>query len=341
MIAGSIRRLVEQASLSRHEMREAFAQIMDGIATDVQKSAFLVALRMKGETTEEVIGAATAMRERVIPIHIDAPHLVDTCGTGGDGSGTFNVSTVAAFVAAGAGATVAKHGNRAVSSSCGSADVLAALGVNLDLDAAQMTAVLRKSCIAFLFAPTLHPAMAAVVSVRRELGLRTIFNLLGPMTNPAAAKRQVLGVYSPHLVPMVAEALLALGSEHVLVVHGADGVDEISISAETIVAEVVDGEVREFRIDPERLGLRRFDRAAIGGGDVAVNVEIARAVLGGAEGAEREIVLANAGAAIYVSGLAASLREGVEAARASIDRGAAAEKLETLIRETRQHGAGG
>jgi anthranilate phosphoribosyltransferase len=340
VIAGSIRRLVEQADLSRHEMREAFAQIMDGVASDVQKSAFLVALRMKGETTEEVIGAATAMRERVIPIVIDAPHLVDTCGTGGDGSGTFNVSTVAAFVTAGAGAMVAKHGNRAVSSSCGSADLLAALGVNLDLDAEQMTAVLRKSGIAFLFAPKLHPAMAAVVSVRRELGLRTIFNLLGPMTNPAAAKRQVLGVYSHHLVPMVAEALLALGSEHVLVVHGADGVDEISVSAETIAAEVVDGEVRQFRIDPEQMGLRRFDRAAIGGGDVTANVEIARAVLGGAKGAEREIVLANAGAAIYVSGLADSLREGVEAARTSIDRGAAAEKLETLIRESLQHGAG-
>src|SRR4051812_49371063 len=219
MIGDAIKRIVDGKHLDRDEMRDVFAHVMDGNATDVQKSALLIALRMKGETAEVITGAAMAMRARVTPLDVDRDHLVDTCGTGGDGRGTFNISTLAAIVAAGAGANVAKHGNRAVSSSCGSADLLTALGVHIDLDAPRMSHVLRRTGISFLFAPKLHPAMGAVVGVRRELGVRTIFNVLGPLTNPAFAKRQVLGVYSDHLVEIVAQVLLALGAEHALVVH--------------------------------------------------------------------------------------------------------------------------
>ena len=234
MIADVIKRAVEGRHLTRDEMHQVFGQVMDGGATDVQKSALLIALRMKGETADEITGAAMAMRERVTPLDVESRDaLVDTCGTGGDGRGTFNISTIAALVAAGAGANVAKHGNRAVSSSCGSADLLAALGVNLDLDAARMSNVLRRAGIAFLFAPKLHPAMSAVASVRRELGVRTIFNILGPLTNPAFARRQVLGVFAERLVETVARVLAALGAIHALVVHSRDGLDEISVSAPT------------------------------------------------------------------------------------------------------------
>src|SRR5436853_2766263 len=211
-------------------MAEVFGEMMDGRASDVQKSALLVALRMKGETAEEITGAAMAMRARVTPLTVDGDRIVDTCGTGGDGRGTFNISTIAAFVAAGAGAMVAKHGNRAVSSSCGSADLLSELGVAVDLDAPRMSEALRRAGISFLFAPKLHPAMGAVMGVRRELGVRTVFNVLGPLTNPAFARRQVLGVYSPQLVEVVARVLLALGAEHALVVHSHGGLDDISVS---------------------------------------------------------------------------------------------------------------
>ncbi|HEX8154719.1 MAG TPA: anthranilate phosphoribosyltransferase, partial [Thermoanaerobaculia bacterium] len=225
MIADAIRRAVDGKHLGREEMFALFGDVMDGRASDVQKSAFLVALRMKGETVDEITGAALAMRERVTPLDVDRNGLVDTCGTGGDGRGTFNISTAAALVAAGAGALVAKHGNRAVSSACGSADVLHALGVHIDLDAAQMSRVLRRTGISFLFAPKLHPAMSAVAPVRKELGLRTIFNVLGPLTNPAFARRQILGVYADRLVETVARVLAALGAEHALVVHSRDGLD--------------------------------------------------------------------------------------------------------------------
>jgi anthranilate phosphoribosyltransferase len=334
MTSDAIRKIVGGDDLSSEETYELFAEMMDGRTTDVQKSALLVALKMKGESTEEIVGAARAMRERVVPIVSGEERLVDTCGTGGDAKGTFNVSTVAAFVAAGAGVKVAKHGNRAVSSKCGSADLLAALGLNLDLDAAEMSRMLEEIGIAFLFAPKLHPAMAAVGPVRRELGMRTIFNLLGPLTNPAAARCQVLGVYSREVLGPMAEALAELGSEHVLVVHSLDGMDEISVCSETEVHEVIDGGVREFTVSPEELGLRRCRGEEIPGGDVDANRRIALQVLDGMGGAAREIVLANAGAAIYVSGIAATLREGVEAARESIDSGAAREKLQRLARAT-------
>jgi anthranilate phosphoribosyltransferase len=338
MIAEAIKRVVSGASLSRDEMHDVFGRVMDGHATDVQKTALLIALRMKGETAEEITGAALAMRERVTPIDLGAEesrvNLIDTCGTGGDGRGTFNISTIAALVAAGAGASVAKHGNRAVSSSCGSADLLAALGVNLDLDARRSAEVLRRAGIAFLFAPKLHPAMSAVAAVRRELGVRTIFNVLGPLTNPARAQRQVIGVYAEHLVDRVARVLAALGAHHALVVHSRDGLDEISVSAPTLVCEVRQGDVSSYEITPEELGLPTYAMDDLTGGSVEQNAVIARAVLGGASGARRAIVIANAGAALYVGGLASSIRDGVALADESIASGRAQAKLEQLVRET-------
>lgn len=334
MIADLIRRVISGENLSSAECEAAFDELMEGAATDVQKAALLVALRMKGETSDEIIGAARAMRARVVRVESVREDLVDTCGTGGDGAGIFNVSTVAAFVAAGAGVPIAKHGNRAVSSACGSADVLAALGVNVDLDAAAMSGILDRVGISFLFAPRLHPAMAAVMPVRRELGVRTIFNLLGPLTNPAGARRQVIGVYDARLVRPIADALRELGSLHVLVVHSRDGLDEISIAAPTAVAELRDGMVREYEITPESIGVLSHPLAALSGGDAATNARIAREALSGEPGASREIVIANAAAAIYVGGLAADLPEGVARARTSIDSGSALARLEALIAST-------
>jgi anthranilate phosphoribosyltransferase len=336
----AIRRVIDGQHLSRDEMHEVFGQVMDGAASDVLKSALLVALRMKGETAEEITGAAMAMRERVTPLDVNRDDLVDTCGTGGDGLGTFNISTLAALVAAGAGANVAKHGNRAVSSSCGSADVLSALGVHIDLDAPRMSEVLRRAGIAFLFAPKLHPAMAAVASVRKELGVRTIFNVLGPLTNPAFAKRQVLGVYAPRLVEVVAQVLAALGARHGLVVHSLDGLDEISISAPTRVCEVRDGGLRSYEITPEELGLSRHPIESVAGGDARENAAIAREILSGANGARHDIVVANAGAALYVGGLAPSIRDGVALAKDSIASGRAREKLQQLVSESNAVGGG-
>ncbi|MBV8545241.1 MAG: anthranilate phosphoribosyltransferase [Acidobacteria bacterium] len=336
MIEIAIRRIVDGQHLGRDEMHEVFGEVMDGRASDTQKSALLIALRMKGETADEITGAAMAMRERVTPLTIDRDRIIDTCGTGGDGRGTFNVSTVAALVAAGAGASVAKHGNRAVSSSCGSADVLAALGVNIDLDAARMSDVLRRTGISFLFAPKLHPAMGAVAAIRRELGVRTIFNVLGPLTNPAFARRQVLGVYSLHLVDLLAQVLLALGADHAMVVHSRDGLDEISISAPTHVCEVIDGELRSYELTPEELGIARRPLDAIAGGDARENARIARETLSGGNGACTEIVAANAGAALYVSGAAETIRDGVAMAREAIANGAAMAKLQELVAVTNE-----
>jgi anthranilate phosphoribosyltransferase len=331
MIDKAIRKVIDRQDLDRAEMVEVFGEVMDGRASDVQKSALLVALRMKGETAEEITGAALAMRARVTPLNVDGDRIVDTCGTGGDGRGTFNVSTVAAIVAAGAGASVAKHGNRAVSSACGSADVLKELGVAIDLDAPRMSEVLRRTGISFLFAPKLHPAMGAVVGVRRELGVRTMFNVLGPLTNPAFAKRQVLGVYADHLVDVLAEVLLALGAVHAMVVHSRDGLDEISVSAPTRVCEVVDGALRRYEVQPADFGIETYVIDDVAGGDAAENARIARVILGGEPGARGDIVAVNAGAALYVSGAAATIREGVAMARAAIASGRAAAKLDELI----------
>ncbi len=339
MIPSGLKKLISGQHLDRQAMYEIFSQVMDGRASDTQKSALLVALRMKGETPDEITGAAMAMRERVTPLDVDRKGLVDTCGTGGDGRGTFNISTLAALVAAGAGAPVAKHGNRAVSSACGSADVLTALGVNVNLDAAQASEVLRRIGISFLFAPKLHPAMGAVVSVRRELGVRTIFNVLGPLTNPAFARRQVLGVYDDGLVEVLAEVLRALGAEHAVVVHSRDGLDEISVSAATHICELRDGETFSYDVEPEELGLGRHSIDEIRGGDAAENARIARGVLEGrANGARRDVVAANAGAALYVSGAAPSMREGVEQALESIVSGRALDKLDQLVAVSNQVG---
>ncbi|MCU1231075.1 MAG: anthranilate phosphoribosyltransferase [Acidobacteria bacterium] len=336
MIADAIRRLLDRQHLDRDEMYRVFGDVMDGRTTDVQKSAFLVALRMKGETPDEIAGAASAMRERVTPLDVDHTTLVDTCGTGGDNRGTFNISTLAAIVAAAAGATVAKHGNRAVSSACGSADLLAALGVHIDLDAPRMTEVLRRTGISFLFAPKLHPAMGAVAAVRRELGVRTIFNVLGPLTNPAFAKRQVLGVYSDHLVEVLARVLVALGTEHALVVHSRDGLDEISVSAATHVAEVRDGAIVLYDVTPTSLGLPTHSIEELTGGDIAANAAIARAILAGEEGARRDVIMANAGAALYVGGLAPTIPDGITLARQALASGAALKKLHQLIAVTNE-----
>ena len=337
MIGEAIKRLVDRKDLAREEMYAIFGEMMDGKLSDIQKSAFLISLRMKGETPEEITGAAMAMRERVTPLGVNHANIVDTCGTGGDGRGTFNISTLAAVVAAAAGARVAKHGNRAVSSSCGSADLLMELGVAVDLDAPRMAKVLNKTGISFLFAPKLHPAMGAVMGVRRELGLRTVFNVLGPLTNPAFAKRQVLGVYSIHLVEVVARVLAALGAEHAMVVHSHDGLDEISISAPTYVAEIRAGEeIETYQLTPESVGLRNHPIDEVAGGNPAENARIARAVLDGEEGARADIVAANAGAALYVSGAVNSVREGVALAQEAMRSGRARQKLEELIAATRE-----
>lgn len=337
MIADAIRRIVDRTSLSSAEMHEVFGEVMDGRASDAQKAALLVGLRMKGETAEEITGAALAMRERVVPLGVDAGRMVDTCGTGGDGHSTFNVSTVAAIVAAAAGALVAKHGNRAVSSACGSADVLAALGVNIDLDASQMKGVLEKVGIAFLFAPKLHPAMAAVAPVRRELGLRSIFNVLGPLTNPAFARRQVLGVFARPLVETVASVVASLGGVHALIVHSEEGMDEISISAPTFVAEVRDGAVVGTRtITVDDLGVESHPIESLRGGDAATNARIAGEVVDGRAGGPLEIVVANAGAALYVAGVASSLEEGARVARRAIGNGSARKKLDELVAATHE-----
>src|SRR5260370_35886637 len=298
MIAAAIKKLVDRQSLERTEMYDVFGYVMDGKATDVQKSAFLVALRMKGETADEITGAAMAMRERVTPLQTNGADVIDTCGTGGDGRGTFNISTVAAIVAAAAGAMVAKHGNRAVSSACGSADLLTELGVTIDLDAARMSEVLRRTGISFLFAPKLHPAMGAVMGVRRELGVRTIFNVLGPLTNPAFARQQALGVYSDHLVDVPARVLLALGSEHAMVVPSRDGLDEISVSAPTHVCEIHDGQIRAYELTPEAIGVRRHPIEEIAGGDSRENARIARAILAGGDGARAHHRIPDARAAV-------------------------------------------
>ena len=331
----AIAQLLKGESLDREGAARVMGLLMAGQATPVQTAAFLTALRLKGETVDEITGLAGVMRAHSVKVLTHRAPLVDTCGTGGDTVKTFNVSTAAAFVAAGAGAAVAKHGNRAATSKSGAADVLEALGVNLALDAEEVGRCLDNVGIGFLFARNHHPAMKYVAPVRAELGFRTVFNALGPLTNPAGATRQVLGVYDPALCRPLAEVLLALGSEHVLVVHGMAGLDEIATFGETVVAEGKGGQVREFRLTAESLGLSESSPDAVRSGEThAENAEILRAILSGEPGPRRELVLANAAAALYVGGLAENLREGVERAAKSIDSGAALEKLIELIAES-------
>ncbi|HEX4954180.1 MAG TPA: anthranilate phosphoribosyltransferase [Thermoanaerobaculia bacterium] len=326
----ALARWMSGGSLSHGETEDLFGQLMDGAVPDTLKSALLVALAMKGESEEEIAGAASAMRRRVVAIPHSRPEVVDTCGTGGDGKGGFNVSTAAAFVVAGAGAPVAKHGNRSVSSRSGSADVLAALGVPLDVTPETAARSIDEIGIAFLFAPRLHPAMAAVAPVRRELAVRTVFNLLGPLTNPAGARRQVIGVYAEARVEPVARVLARLGCEHALVVHGSDGFDEITTTGPTLVTEVRGGEVRSYQLEPLELGVARARPEELAGGDAEDNARRLLALLEGEPGPLADMVAVNAGAALYVAGLAASLAEGLALARATLACGAARAKLQAL-----------
>ncbi len=333
MIREAIAKLVEGKDLSRAEMSQVMEEVADGGATPAQVGSFLTALRAKGETVEEIAGAAQVMRARVDRVKVDREVFVDTCGTGGDGQNTFNISTAAAFAVAGAGLTVAKHGNRSVSSRCGSADVLGTLGVNVDAPKEVVERCIRELGIGFLFAPRLHPAFKAVVGIRREMGIRTVFNLLGPLANPAGARYQVMGVFEPRWVPVIGGVLGALGAVHAFVVHG-EGLDEIAVTGMTHVAEVKGGAVERYAILPEDLGLERWEKREIAGGDADWNARVLRDVLGGAKGAPREAVLANAAAALVAGGAAPDLRAGVRLAADSIDRGAAAEKLAGLVAAT-------
>jgi anthranilate phosphoribosyltransferase len=325
-----IARVAEGHDLTEAEAEAAMTLIMSGEATPAQVAAFLTGLRIKGETVAEITGCARVMRSRAIPIPHRQPLVVDTCGTGGDRAGTFNISTTAAFVVAGAGVPVAKHGNRAASSLTGSADVLEALGIRLDLTPEQVGQCIDAVGIGFLFAPALHTSMKHVAPVRREIGMRTIFNVLGPLTNPAGAAAQVMGVFHPNLTEPLARVLGNLGVHHALVVHGLDGVDEISISGPTVISEMEDGLVHTYRIVPEDVGISRAPREYIRGGTPAENARITEAVLSGEPGPRRDVVLLNAAAALLAAGAVRSLKEGVAAAEAAIDTGAARQKLQAL-----------
>jgi anthranilate phosphoribosyltransferase len=328
--------MTEQRDLTAEEMRQVMRTIMTGEATPAQIGAFLIGLRMKGETVEEIAAAAQVMRELATPVPARGPYLVDTCGTGGDGAHTFNISTTSAFVVAAAGAKVAKHGNRSVSSKSGSADVLEAAGVSLNLDPAQVAECIEQVGVGFMFAPKHHGAMKHAVGPRREMGVRTLFNLLGPLTNPAGAPSQVLGVFSRHWVEPLAQVLARLGSHHVLVVHAEDGLDEIGISCSTFVAELKDGEVKSYTVTPEQFGLQRGPLSELVVSDIAGSLTLMRAVLDNTPGPARDIVALNAGAAIYAADLVGSLEQGVRLAQEVIASGAARERLAALVRLTQR-----
>ena len=334
MIREAIAKLVDNQPLSHDEAHATLREIMAGEATPAQIASFITALRIRGESAEIIAGSARAMREKFTAVHSPPGTVVDTCGTGGDGAHTFNISTASAFVVAGAGVTVAKHGNRSVSSKCGSADVLEALGVNVGAGPEVMETCLRDVGIAFLFAPSLHPAMKHAIGPRREIGIRTVFNILGPLSNPAGAKRGVIGVYARPLVPTLAQAALALGAERLFVVHGHDGLDEITTTNETTVAEVRDAKVHNYTVKPEDVGLPRATPADLAGGDPAQNAAIVRGILHGEKGPRRDIVAFNAAAALVAGDKAASLKDGVQLAFQSIDSGAAQAKLDHLVKVT-------
>jgi anthranilate phosphoribosyltransferase len=337
MIQSAISKLLDGTQLARAEARAVMDEIMRGEATPAQIGGFLVALRSKGETAEEITGCAEAMRDHVLVVRPARDDLVDTAGTGGDGAHTINISTAAALVAAAAGAGVAKHGNRAVSSACGSADVLEALGFTLEQEPQRIARSIDELGFGFLFAPSHHPAMRHAAAVRRELATRTVFNVLGPLTNPAGARAQVVGVYSPDLVRTIADVLARLGARRAYVVHGAGGIDELSPVGQNLLAEIVDGEVLERRLDPEsELGIPRCSVDELRGGSPAENAEAIREVFAGADGGRRNAILLNAAGAIAAGGHAADLREGLEVARRTIDSGAAAERLELLIAFSRE-----
>ncbi len=331
MIREGIAKVVNGENLKEAEMMTVMDEVMDGQATPAQIAAFITALRLKGETVEEVSGAARIMKQKATRIDARSSVIVDTCGTGGDGRNTFNISTTAAFIVAAAGITVAKHGNRAVSSGCGSADVLEALGVNIDVGAEVVEECIQENGIGFLFAPKLHGAMKYAIGPRREIGIRTIFNMLGPLTNPAGATSQLIGVYAPQLTEMFAGVLRNLGTKRAFVVHGSDGLDEASIAGETRVSELKDGLISTYNIDPVEFFGRTYDAAEISGGDATMNAGITLGVLKGQEGACRKITLLNAAFAIVAGEKAGTLREGITLAEACIDNGSALKKLQTLM----------
>ncbi|MBT6149474.1 MAG: anthranilate phosphoribosyltransferase [Gemmatimonadetes bacterium] len=331
MIQQAIAALIGGNDLDRDTAHGVMEQIMSGAATDAQIGGFLMALRAKGETIDEIAGFAQVMRAKATTITGGGDTLIDTCGTGGDGSGTFNISTTVALVAAGAGCVVAKHGNRAMSSKCGSADVLAELGVNVEATPATVSRCLDEAGIGFLFAPALHGAMKHAIGPRKELGTRTVFNVLGPLTNPARAKRQLIGVFAPELTEIMAGVLGALGSERAFVVHGSDGLDEITITGPSRVSELMDGQVNTYQIEPADFGLDTAPAAALKGGDAAANAAILKTVLDGAAGPCTDVVVLNAAAAIAAGGLAPDLTQGVAQARESLSSGKAIRALDRLI----------
>jgi len=331
MMQYAIDKVIRKQHLTEGEMMEVMSTIMEGKATSSQIGGLLTALRMKGETVEEITGCAKVMRDKALRVDIDKAYAIDTCGTGGDKGNTFNISTVVAFVAAAAGVTVVKHGNRSISSRCGSADVLEHLGVNIDLTPEKVQESVEKLNIGFMFAPNFHQAMKYAVAPRQELGIRTIFNVLGPLTNPAKVQGQVLGVYDESLTEVIADVLRGLGSDRGLVVHGLDGLDEITITTKTKVSELKDGEISTYYVDPQRFNLPLASREEIVGGGPKENSEIMLSILRGERGAKRNMVLMNAGAAIYVGKQADSLEEGIDKAREVIDMGFALAKLNQFI----------
>jgi anthranilate phosphoribosyltransferase len=344
MIKEAIAKVVEHVDLTETEMVEVMNEIMGGEATPAQVAAFITALRMKGETVDEITGAARVMRDRATPIRVgavldldrddinlDRETILDTCGTGGSGTKSFNISTTVAFVVAACGVTVAKHGNRSVSSTCGSADVLEALGVNLSVTPEKVEECIREAGIGFLFAPALHGAMKHAIGPRREIGIRTIFNVLGPLTNPARADRQVLGVYRADLVETLGRVLAGLGCRRGFVVHGDDGMDELTLTAATHVAEIRDGMVALETVTPEQYGFRRCALSELQGGDAAQNAAIVHAILSGEAGPKRDVVLLNAGFGLVAAGVVDTVADGIDKARAVIDSGAARSKLEQLV----------
>ena len=330
MIQEAIQQLIAGCDLTREKACRVMDQIMSGSATDAQIGAFLVALRCKGESVDEIAGCAQAMREKATRVHTSRDPVIDTCGTGGDGSGTFNISTTVAFVAAGAGLCVAKHGNRAMSSQCGSADVLQALEVNIEIGPDKVGKCLDEVGIGFLFAPMLHGAMKHAIGPRREIGARTVFNALGPLTNPAGARRQLIGVYDGELTEKLAGVLHELGSKRAFVVHGDDGLDEITLTGKSRVTELNGGSIETYEIGPEDFGFDTAGMEELKGGSAAENAQILREVLDGGKGPRGDVVLMNAAAAIVAGGLASSLEEGVDRARSAISSGRARQVLEKL-----------
>jgi anthranilate phosphoribosyltransferase len=330
MIKEAITSLISGKSLTMDETAAVMEEIMSGEVTPAQFGAFVTALRLKGETVDEITGLAKTMRSKAVPVTIAGP-LVDTCGTGGDGAHTFNISTAAAFVAAGAGLKVAKHGNRAMSSQCGSADVLEALGVKIDLNAEQVQKCLNEAGIGFMFAPMFHPAMKYAAAPRREIGIRTVFNIIGPLTNPAGAGAQVLGVADETLVEKLAQVLKSLGCRHALVVHGEDGLDEITVTGKTRVCELKDGDIKSYSISPEDFGLSTAGLGSLRGGTLEENADLLRRVLVSIPGPQQDVVLMNAAAVLLAGDRVETMQQGIDLARKVIDSGKALDKLEQMV----------